>query len=623
MAGLEGIEGLARLNIFVGPNNSGKSRLLRMLASTRQISSISPQTDLEEQLNSLIREAVQSMTSYFPIETETRVKELRDVLSSNGSWSKQRRDYFLGVFNGLAALGVRDLNIRLLGSGTEDRLLNTLHRVAKDGIDVIKAFEKDHAWPEDCPAVYIPVLRGLRDLRGEVTGGTLLQTDDVYASRTRRDYYATDSPKGKRPRIFSGLEMYRGALEHRLGLRSKRLLLERYEAFLSEKFFEGTAFELRPLTDGSLNFRVGEEQERPIAHLGDGLQSIVTMTFLAECPDDGDDNDVVVPKRFFIEEPELFLHPGMQRKLIEYFSSHKHHHFFVTTHSNHFLDMTMDYQNISVFRVQKKPKTAHQKEDYEPTFKVTRVNRGDRSVLEDLGVRNSSVFLVNATVWVEGITDRLYLRKMFELYQENEGGPKVEEDVHYSFVEYGGANITHWSFLGVDAQPNNEKRIDVDLLCGEAIVVTDRDGEEKNASRKEVLSKRLGKRYICLPVREIENMLPPRVIWSVVKSYEKDAVRLPDEPPFNASAYARKPLGRFIENVLEEKWGGRTRTGTYAEGSGTVTDKIGFCRQALASNGWECSRHISAVVGRIIRLIRHQNDLDNRTPAPEKRDVES
>jgi hypothetical protein len=42
-------------------------------------------------------------------------------------------------------------------------------------------------------------------------------------------------------------------------------------------------------------------------------------------------------------------------------------------------------------------------------------------------------------------------------------------DTHYSFVEYSGANIVHWSFL------DKCSGIDVDRLCGKLFLVSDRD----------------------------------------------------------------------------------------------------------------------------------------------------
>ena len=112
-----------------------------------------------------------------------------------------------------------------------------------------------------------------------------------------------------------------------------------------------------------------------------------------------------------------------------------------------------------IFTFRKKLSQEEETDEQTPTFIVESVESGNSSSLELLGVRNSSVFLVNATIWVEGITDRWYLRKMLDSYMEylKEDGflsLSLEEDVHYSFVEYGGNNITHWSFLDNEEHPN-------------------------------------------------------------------------------------------------------------------------------------------------------------------------
>ena len=186
-------------------------------------------------------------------------------------------------------------------------------------------------------------------------------------------------------------------------------------------------------------------------------------------------------------------------------------------------------------------------DELSPTFILESIDSGDRSSLELLGVRNSSVFLVNATIWVEGITDRWYFRTMLDSYVDylaRTGGLKlkVEEDVHYSFVEYAGANITHWSFLEDEEQP-----IQVERLCSKALVIIDSDGNAK-LQRKEELRQLLNDRLVILPSREVENLLPYHVIKQVVLEYEKDPDRkLPD---IEYALFQDEYLGRFIEDVI-------------------------------------------------------------------------
>jgi predicted ATP-dependent endonuclease of OLD family len=180
----------------------------------------------------------------------------------------------------------------------------------------------------------------------------------------------------------------------------------------------------------------------------------------------------------------------MQRILLNLFVSLKNHQFFLTTHSNHFLDITLDIDNIAIFNVQKNLAQAEKSSAAKPSFHLENVSKGDRSSLRLLGVNNSSVFLTNATIWVEGITDRMYLRNYLKIFQENESKKSqkkgksfrtFKEDVHFSFVEYGGSCITHWSFVDGVKNP-----MDIRWLCAESFLLVDRDKAEwkKERSKK-------------------------------------------------------------------------------------------------------------------------------------------
>jgi hypothetical protein len=80
-----------------------------------------------------------------------------------------------------------------------------------------------------------------------------------------------------------------------------------------------------------------------------------------------------------------------------------------------------------------------------------------------LGVRPSATYLANATIWVEGVSDCAYLRAYMEAFvyylkvRGNGWGQSLaqrldqyKEDRHYAFVEYSGANLTHFSFKEED-----------------------------------------------------------------------------------------------------------------------------------------------------------------------------
>lgn len=359
--------------------------------------------------------------------------------------------------------------------------------------------------------------------------------------------------------------------------------------------FENQTVTLIPKQKEKVVFvKIGNEKEQPIHHLGDGIQSAIILSFLP-----------FVRKEqtfFFIEEPEMYLHPGLQRKILDFYNSLEQHTFFLTTHSNHFLDITIDIKDVSIFTFRKILDDS-ENDEKEPNFTIEAVDSGCESSLELLGVRNSSVFLVNATIWVEGITDRWYFRKMLNSYmdfleEKDELKLRLEEDTHYSFVEYGGANITHWSFLDYEEHP-----IEVERLCAKAVVIIDGDGEKK-MKRKEDLEKILDDRLIILPCREVENILPYKVIKEVVMEYEKnDELNIPE---FNFDKYQHKFLGTFIESQMLKN--DSSRKGGYKEKSGTIKAKTDFCERALPKIQYDdLDESVKEIIEKIYDFIHLQN----------------
>ncbi|MCA9109803.1 MAG: ATP/GTP-binding protein, partial [Planctomycetaceae bacterium] len=208
-----------------------------------------------------------------------------------------------------------------------------------------------------------------------------------------------------------------------------------------------------------------------------------------------------------------------------------------------------------------------------PKFQVESIGTDDFSLLRELGIRNTSVLLSNCTIWIEGITDRLYLRAYLAAYQR-QMGHRFLEDLNFSFVEYSGGNITHWSFL------SDPEAINVERVCSTLFLITDKD--QGKDERHELLQKCLQDRYYCLECREVENLLKSSVLEKVVREYEGTDAILKE---FSQKDYVSTPIGEFIENsVLDSIAGSRRRSKNghpYADESGTIKNKVHFCRTAL------------------------------------------
>ena len=309
------------------------------------------------------------------------------------------------------------------------------------------------------------------------------------------------------------------------------------------------------------------------------------------------------------------MHPGLQRILLNLMTSDRfpNQQYFLTTHSNHLLEITQDMEKISIYRFTK-ILTESKEPDIEAKFNIDSVSSGNRSLLDCLGVANSSVFLSNCTIWVEGITDRLYIRKYLELYNKaHKEDKEYSEDLHYSFLEYSGSNIAHYSFLDKEEQPINFER-----LCGTVFLICDRDkGKDE---RFENIQRVLGDRFYVLESREIENLLSKEIIIQTIKSYEDGEVEL--NANFTEKTYKKEKLGRFIEvRVLKDKNKSKRIKKTndkefhpYSEKSGTIKDKLTFAKKALdfLTDYEDLSKEAKKLTEKIYDFIKKNNTQESQ-----------
>lgn len=597
---------LAQTNIFVGATNSGKTRFMRLLLNELGTIVIDHNGKIEQlvataqgclialeqdEKNAKKREARQSDHG---IQTSSMRIDLGGI-QSNGHKHLDPIIHEIRSSNALTANGITkpiDFNsfyFQSLKEAVKKYLCGQLQKVEFQDfyheklLEILVAVRLGEASypleryftnhsPEERKSLKITA-NALRKLREELQSVTihirkLADQKTVYIPTLRSAHTLTDSNGGRIPdtffrtniaahyqlvssvEIFTGLELYQQLDRDVRGRRRKDL--ESFEEFLSKTFFNSIGVEIipehpdetkdRPLEKGKMPHgviavKLGQSgKEMPIHLLGDGIQSLIILlysVFMASSD-----------TWFFIDEPEIGLHPGLQRIFLDAITNHpdiikKNHRFFLTTHSNHLLDLTIDKKNISIF-------TFSSRGEGDDQTHIIRSSSNDRlSALTELGVLNSSVLMANCSIWVEGVTDRLYIQKYLNEYCDKNRLQKYQEDIHYAFFEYAGSNLAHYAWAtdddcdadttGIDVDSTEKEvrdnddtveKIGMQFIANRVFLIADRDEgktEKHNFWSEKAKDSNGAFNYYVTPGKEVENLLSPEVLKSIFSS---DSFRL-------------------------------------------------------------------------------------------------
>lgn len=489
---------LNRFNIFIGANNSGKSRFLRMLFSEFnkiglfdiKLEGRSKLEDHKIQVNNILQAPFTASQTYnlYLKNRETIDHIIRDPKLSDDS-------YFFNILKYAYKLAnIEPNDFEYTRQSDISQLDGVINRYKKAGDQLKSLLSKIQLPANPINRMHIPILRGLRPLRG---------TEDLYFNREKKDHF---NQSGIEKHIYTGSTIYDDVSKLKLGDDEDIRIISDFEYFLEKNIINEKINLIPRYKNDVLYIKIGDSDQYPIYKLGDGLQTLITILFPLHIRKD---EQLAV----FIEEPESHLHPAWQVLLLKCLKEFRNHQYFIATHSPIFMN---DLES-SIYIFTKKKQAIVINQSNLVTDKV--------EIIQQLGYKPSDIFQTNFILWVEGESDRIYLK-----YWIHKIAPKLVDGHHFSIMFYGGDNYRH--FLQGEEEFSLSLIKSINQNFG---IIFDSDRKKRtehfNKEKKEIIDlfKQNNGYGWFTKKREIENYIPLDVFIKSVKTvHQKENLNIAD-----------------------------------------------------------------------------------------------
>ncbi|MCM1416120.1 MAG: AAA family ATPase [bacterium] len=464
------ISNLAKVNVIIGKNNCGKSSLLDVIGATYSV------TDYHD-----VKNEMEGLTGSTLI-TDEMISDVFQACSGIGKWN--RSSYAKALVGKVLDFFISDELDRYVEGKCRSKIkvLSNIPEIVelkmhwKDGVSSIE---------ETINNTIFRRLSAERDIVPEEEKNIGLSMTGIGASNLIRKILnesAYDETLIEKDLLDALNDIMYPEAEFE-GIRVQQITNENtvlWEVFLQEK----------------------GKQRIPLSKTGSGLKTIILMLL----------NLLVIPrlernsnKRYIygFEELENNLHPAMQRKVFEYIYDYAIKNdvvVFLTTHSHVAINCFYDKEQTSIYHIEKKDGQAEVKRIDSYLDKV--------EILEDLDIKASDILQSNGIIWVEGPSDRVYIKRWLEIFTDNE----YKEGQHYQFLYYGGRLLAQYSL------EEETELISILTTNRNAAIIMDSDKKNQQEPISET-KRRIANEFTDMNMfswitegKEIENYIPVEAI---------------------------------------------------------------------------------------------------------------